>query len=164
MTWSTILLVVLLQAAGNGIWPATIAGWVALLASMAALGGLLIGTGKTIQRLNGYGDRLSRVENSQEEIKGAMATLQQVSANLLAAQGQLLEKIGDAKRHADECQTITRDLGIDLGSKMDELRRTLDRNERDIALQMRELTTELRTRGYIGPRAGLPRQPDDTTR
>ena len=62
--------------ATGGIWPLTLAGWIALALAVAAILGGFITAGRFLGTLNGFGVRLTDLEKAHEKAEGERATMQ----------------------------------------------------------------------------------------
>lgn len=126
-----------------GVWPATATGWASLLVATAALVSILYGYAKGIAKLNGYGERLQRQEGKVERLSAQATEFERQVARVTDAQERLLDRIGAAERSAEGCNANVTNFGIEIGSKVDDLRRTMEREARSAGERLVAVETKL---------------------
>jgi hypothetical protein len=131
------------------IWPISVAGWVTLVAAIAAPFAFAFGAGRVYAKLNGYGVRLAKVEKMQAEHAGGMVDVRNLMQSLMGAQATLLKEIGEATRGAATCNDGTKEMGERLANQIAKLDEKVTGWERETALELRGLTVELKARGLI---------------
>lgn len=105
------------------VWPTTVAGWVALAAGGIALLAALYTHAKNLANLNGMGRRLEKIEEAEERRTQQAADLVRMVERCTDAQVSLAERVAEAKKAADSCDDRARDHSIEIGAKIDDLRK-----------------------------------------
>lgn len=120
-------------ASPPGPWPETVAGWVALIASVGAVIAMLWGYAKFLAQLNGLGGRVDKLE--KEQAAAAARDTQHLLAleRVIGAQTQIIRDQGEQARALDEARDSTRDFAIDIGSKLDHLSKAMTDGQRQTA-------------------------------
>lgn len=112
-----------LPAPPTELWPTTVMGWVALGAAVLALVGGIMAWGRLLEKLNGYGERLKKVEGDVQGIHGTMEEHRRALESITAANAALAERLGEAKKAAETCTEDMREYALDIGTKLDAWRR-----------------------------------------
>lgn len=126
------------------VWPITVAGWVTLVVAVLGLLGVLYTYAKNIAQLNGLGARVTKVEDAQKKTEERELLWIRSLDKVLAAQEGLLEKIGAANHGATACGEDMQKYAVEIGSKFDELRRTVNDEGRKAGERLQAVETELR--------------------
>lgn len=142
-------LLVLMQSTKSTIpesfWPVTGAGWVALVASVLALLGALIGGlwsyFKVVEQIDGAGKRIKVLEEwkTQEEGRELEKTL--AYERMANAQESLLREIGRATTEAHQCGIDTEAMGRQIGEKIELFMTEFRRSDRDTRDRLTRLET-----------------------
>lgn len=151
----------------ESILPSSVLGWL----SVVTAGGLLIDRirnrgkkeGVDEATINGLGARVRDVETNHERLEGQFLEHQRTVDRILAQNGQLLTEIGRAERSAGQCREDTERYTLEIGSKVDTLRREVlaelgsartDFSERTgkIEVDIGKLTTEVKLRAEFDAR------------
>lgn len=138
------------------VWPTSVGAWIAVLVS----GGLLIDRirnrgkreGVDESTLNGMGSRIEKVEKGQERMEGQFSEHQRSVDRVLHEHGQLLTQIGQAKNSSDRCLDDMQKFTIDIGSKIDQLRREVVDQVGGIKVSLEAVKTEVRLRAEFEER------------
>lgn len=137
-----------------------------LPSNLGALLAMLISAGLLIDRiknrgkkegvdestLNGMGTRIGKVEESQKRMEGQFTEHQRSVDRVLHEHGQLLTAIGQAKNASDRCLDDMQKFTIDIGSKIDGMRRELVDQVSGIKVSLEAVKTEVRLRAEFEER------------
>lgn len=102
--------------------------------------------------VNDFGARVGKVEAANKVFEGQFSEHQRQLAEVLAQNGQLLREIGHAEKGADQCREDTEKFAINIGVKVDEMRRELSGKIGDLTVQLEGVKTEVRLRAQFGER------------
>lgn len=128
-------------------WPVSIGGWVALFGGIFSVGAVVLGWGKLLEKLNGYGGRLQEVEKAQEESRGHRQALQRQVDRILDQHETMISQLGEAKRSSERCNEETQDMAISIGSKIDEMRRDVNTMNLQLSQRIKAVETVLKLKG-----------------
>lgn len=129
------------------ILPVTASGWVALLGAVFSSGAVVLGWGKLLEKLNGYGERLSDVERAQNESLGHRTAMQRQIDRILDQHETLISLLGEAKRSSEKCSEETQDVAINIGSKIDTVSREVNGMNLQLSQRIKAVETILRIKG-----------------
>jgi hypothetical protein len=140
-----MFLSILLLVPGDGIpvLPSSIAGWITIIVALAAIAGTIWSHGKARGELNGFGERLKKVEDEQRKSEGERDADRINISRLLGQHDTILGIIGGARESAESCIEQTRDLGIEIGSEVAELGNKINRMELAIVQRLTAVETTL---------------------
>lgn len=148
MTGSFQLLAILVLQAVHAdalqVWPVTVAGWVTLTLAVLGLIGALYSYAKTMVHLNGLGERVTAVENRQTRAEEREQQILRAIDKMTTAQDELLKEVGRAHASAATCSKEMEEYAIDVGAKVDELRRIVNDEGRKAGERLQAVETELR--------------------
>jgi hypothetical protein len=138
------------------VWPTSVGAWIAVFLS----GGLLIDRIKNRGKkegidetaLNGIGSRVEKVEKAQERMDGQFQEHQRSVDRVLGEHGNLLTALGKAERSSERCLDDMQKFTIDIGSKIDNLRREVVEQVSDIKVSLEGVKTEVRLRAEFEER------------
>jgi biopolymer transport protein ExbB/TolQ len=137
----------MIQAVGTmQVWPVSLVGWIQFAVLILAIVAQFIAWGKFLEKLNGYGVRLTKVEESQIAGRQHKQDLQRVSDRILDQHAAMLERLGEAKRTAEKCDEDTVELGISIGSRIDEMRREINEMNLNLSQRLKSVETVLKIR------------------
>lgn len=132
------------------VWPATVAGWVALAASIIALVLYPIAFGKSrgrmLEQMNGLGRRTAKVEKDYERIDVENSERRREIDRVLAQHEEILRIVGEAKRSAEQCREDATDHSLRIGVQVSETLAAVTKMELRMAERLTALETELRMR------------------
>ncbi|MEP6990080.1 MAG: hypothetical protein ABJA80_04050 [bacterium] len=128
----------------NGVWPITIAGWIALVIAVLGLLGVLYSYAKNMATLNGLGARVSDVEKAQKANEAREIEWIRALDRVTASQEALLERIGQASKGAQSCSEDMERYAIEIGSKFDHLTKVVNEEGRRAGERLQAVETELR--------------------
>ncbi len=137
------------SVAPGGFWPATAVGWITTFGFVLMLIGAVIGWGKMLEKLNGYGGRLSEVESEQEKALGAAIVTQRTLDRILDQHDGILKQLGEAKRTAEKCGEDTDAMGYRIEAKVDAVRDQVTKVTLDVAQRLAGLEARLVTAKII---------------
>lgn len=82
----------------EGFWPVTIVGWLTVVTVIVTLGVQLVGMGKFLEKLNGFGKRLTATEQNTARLDGAQSQVALALQALTIADQNMGERLarGDA--------------------------------------------------------------------
>ena len=120
--------------------PTSLGGWLAVLTA----GGLLIDRIKNRGKkdavdettLNGLGDRVTKTEHKFDRLDGQFTEHQRAVDRVLVQNENLLREIGKSERSVQQCHDDTEKFSIELGTKVDTMRR-------DVLAEVRQTRDEL---------------------
>jgi hypothetical protein len=118
-------------------------GVVALILSAIALAGVFVGYGRWLEKLNGVGRRVHKLETESAAGMVEHLTLSRQIDKLIEQHGQMLEKIGESKRSAESCHEDTEQMGIRIGSAVSDLTREVAAMNSDLATRITRVETIL---------------------
>lgn len=130
----------------SGIWPVTIMGWVTLLVAIAAGIGTIIGWGRLIEKLNGYGSRLKEVEEDIVSIKTTQQQQTLALERVTAANESIMRELGAARRGAETCTENMKDYALEIGTKIDTWRREMGHDFTDLRQRLADIDKDLSAR------------------
>jgi hypothetical protein len=116
---------VVLPQAPTSVWPITLMGWVTLIVSIAGALGMFIAWGRLLEKLNGYGGRLEKVEGDVKTLTGIVEAQSRALERVTAVHEAMLQQLGKAEKSAEQCSEDMGQYARDLGARMDEWRREL---------------------------------------
>lgn len=124
--------------------PITVTGVMAFLLSLAALLSIIYGYAKGLARLNGYGERLNQHKVTMETFRAQATEFERQVQRVTVAQEQLLREIAAAQKTAEGCGAQMQDFAIQIGSKIDEMRRESRNEARETGERLASLETAVR--------------------
>lgn len=138
------------------VWPTSVGAWVAVVVS----GGLLFDRIKNRGKkegidesvLNGMGERVQKVETAQTALEGRFLEHQRSVDRLIDQHSQLLNQIGKAEKSSERCFDDMQKFTIDIGSKIDNLRREVVDQVGAIKVSLAEVKTEVNLRAKFDER------------
>lgn len=129
----------------EGWLPTTATGWITTVGFIGLLGKEIWKRGQkeavSEAAFNGMGARVTAAEKKNEQLFGQFQEHQRTVDRILLSNEKLLLEIGHAERSAQQCRDDTDRYTIEIGSKVDTLRR-------EVLAELRE------TREEFGDRAG----------
>ncbi len=87
----------------TGIWPVTISGWFGLFLSVISAGAIVIGWGKMLEKLNGYGKRLDTAETQLARMDERSDQFKLDIQRMLDAQANEVKTMSQIDAKADAC-------------------------------------------------------------
>lgn len=109
--------------APTSIWPQTVMGWVTFFISIGAGIGMIVAWGRLLEKLNGYGQRLTDVEGKVDKLAGLVAEQTRSLDLVRAVHEAMLKQLGKAERSAEQCGEDMGEYAREIGSKLDAWRR-----------------------------------------
>jgi hypothetical protein len=123
--------------------PNTATGWITTIGFLGLLGKEIWKRGQkeavSEETINGMGARIEAVERSNSQLVGQFQEHQRTVDRILASNEKLLVEIGHAEKGAAQCREDTEKYTLEIGSKVDTLRR-------EILAELREAREELSNR------------------
>lgn len=155
------LLIVLQRAAasGEGLWPSSVSGWVALATGVGAfIWSVVLGIyayGKTkarqeaaeerlTERLNGFGLRLERTEAFEDRMNGMDSERVRHLDRIDAEHQNLHREAGEAKASAEGCADKMVQHAIELGVLVRELEKRVGQFELAISQRVKGVETDIK--------------------
>jgi hypothetical protein len=127
MTALTLALVLLAAIpAPESFWPATVVGWITVVGFIGGSVVYLIDRGRREEKINGWGKRVDETAGELAHIRGVQEEHARVMAGIVAAQERITEALGEAKKSAEDCETTAERHAIELGTKVDDMRRSIE--------------------------------------
>lgn len=116
------------EAAESGapFWPVTIVGWITTLGFIGGLSLYLIDRGKREEKINGWGRRVDETVEEMTKVKGRQEGHERLMASIVADQVRITEALGKAVRAAEDCESGSERRTIEIGVKVDEMRRSIE--------------------------------------
>jgi SMC interacting uncharacterized protein involved in chromosome segregation len=137
----------MIQAVGTmQVWPVSLVGWIQFAVLILAIVAQFIAWGKFLEKLNGYGVRLTKVEESQIAGRQHKQDLQRVTDRILDQHAAMLERLGEARHTSEECREETVELGISIGTRIDEMRRGINEMNLNLSQRLKSVETVLKIR------------------
>lgn len=136
--------------------PTSIAGWLGVTLSIGLVIDRIRNRGKREgvdeAQLNGLGERVKTVEANHERLEGQFIEHQRTVDRVLTANAQLLTEIGRAERASSLCREDTERYTLEIGSKVDTLRREVLAEVGTLNTSVARLETEVRLRAEFDAR------------
>ena len=134
--------------------------------NLGALLAMLISAGLLIDRVknrgkkegvdeatvNGLGVRISKTETNIDRLFGQFAEHQRTVDRVLGANENLLKEIGHAEKGASQCREDYERFTIEIGTKVDDMRRELSGKIGELAIQLKGVETEVKLRAQFDER------------
>lgn len=129
----------------ESILPTSLIGWLTTIGLVVSVGERIWNRGKhqgvSEQTVNGMGVRVKAIEDGYARLEGQFTEHQRSVDRVLGQNEHLIKELGKAERGTDQCREDTEKFSIEIGSKVDTMRR-------DVLQELRE------TREEFGSRAG----------
>jgi hypothetical protein len=113
-------------ASGAPFWPVTIVGWITALGFIGGLALYLIDRGKREEKINGWGRRVDETVEEMRKVSGKQEEHARLMASIVADQVRITEALGEAKKGAEDCEASSERHTIEIGVKVDEMRRSIE--------------------------------------
>lgn len=116
------------EAAESGpqFWPATIVGWITTLGFIGGLALYLVDRGKREEKINGWGKRVDDFKEELATVRGTQEEQARIMAGIVADQVRFAEAMGKAVRASEDCEAGSERRTIEIGVKVDEMRRSIE--------------------------------------
>jgi len=128
------------------IAPVSIGAWVALVLSVATAISIPIGWGKWIEKLNGMGTRVNKLELEAESARSEREQATIDMTRLIDQNARTLEAMGDHRRSTEVCREDTENLGIKIGAAVHELSGDVNAMKNDLSNRLTRVETILTER------------------
>jgi hypothetical protein len=139
------------------IAPVSLGAWVALVLSIVTSIAIPVGWGKWLQRmddmegrilekLNGVGGRVTKLELEAESARARDESSHLEVTRLIDQNARTLEAMGEHRRSTEVCREDTENLGIKIGSAVDELSREVHGMNNDLSNRLTRVETILTER------------------
>lgn len=135
----------------DSFWPTTAIGWLTFVVAVGGLIGMIYRHAKTLNALNGLGGRVDAVEQRLSIIDGQNIERDKAFALMVQANAQLIQQIGEAKKSSEQCDSNSEQYFVQIGSKIDEMRRELGSKSELYVGKFAAIETELRIRNQARP-------------
>ena len=136
--------------------PTSVVGWLGTITTAALLIDRIRNRGKKEgvdeTQLNGLGERVKAVESNHGRLEGQFIEHQRTVDRVLTANAQLLTEIGRAERASSLCREDTERYTLEIGSKVDTLRREVLAEVGTLNTSVAKLETEVRLRAEFDAR------------
>lgn len=128
----------------ENVWPVTVTGWVTLIASLGTLVIIPVSYGKWLEKMNGLGRRMKRIEDEQERARGTDVARQREIDRVLGQHEDLLRLVGESKRSAEQCLTDAEQHALEIGAQCSEILKAQNKMELGLSQRLTALETEVR--------------------
>jgi hypothetical protein len=128
----------------QGVWPITIIGWLTTIGMVFSVGAVILGWGKLLEKLNGYGERLNTVEKNQGEARIHRQELQRNLDRILDQHAVMLERLSEAKSTSERCDDDMQEIAINIGSRLDTVQRDINGMNLQLSQRLRAVETVLK--------------------
>ena len=127
-----------------GFWPLTFTGWATLIGMIFSVGAVILGWGKLLEKLNGYGERLNIVEKNQGEARVHRQELQRNLDRVLDQHQTMLERLSEARQTSEKCNEDVQDVAINIGARIDAVSRDINAMNLSLSQRIRAVETVLK--------------------
>lgn len=87
----------------ESFWPVTVVGWLTIATVLITLGVQLVGMGKFLEKLNGFGSRLTVNEQTAARLEGAQSQTALSMQALTIADTQMVERFSRSDTRIERC-------------------------------------------------------------
>jgi len=137
-----------MQLAPAGIWPITVSGWITMVSVIVGLlatgGGAVYGWGRWTQTLNGFtgsisnqvngfGERVTTTENRLAAVEEHDRSMQRIIDTVLLQHGNILERLGEARRASEQGSTDMDVMATRIESKLDLVRESVTKIDKELS-------------------------------
>jgi hypothetical protein len=112
--------------APESFWPATVVGWITVAGFVAGSIVYLIDRGRREEKINGWGKRVDDTASALEHIRGTQEEHARLMAGIVATQERITEALGESRRASEDCESNAERHSIEIGVKVDEMRRSIE--------------------------------------
>lgn len=130
-------------ATPEGFWPVTAVGWVTAFGFILTVGGIVVGWGKMIEKLNGYGSRLTETEQAQSLADGKTQGIVLNVDRILNQHDLILKALGEAKRTAEKCGEDSDAIALRIENRLDVIKAELATVNLNLAQRLASVETRL---------------------
>jgi hypothetical protein len=134
----------------SSVLPDNLGEWLTTTVALISIGATIWSHGKSRGELNGFGERLRKVEDAHKQSEGERDADRLNISRLLGQHDTILGIIGGARESADRCSEQTRDLGIDIGAQVSDLGMKINKMELALVQRLTAVETTLRLRPPSG--------------
>ncbi len=110
----------------SSFWPTTIVGWITTAGFLASIGLFFIDRGKREQKINDWGERVNVWGEDVKRLEGTMGEHEKLMVGIVTTQERITLELGKATTKAEDSEATSERHAIELGVKVDEMRRSLE--------------------------------------
>lgn len=125
LTIAMVLLIALPEPPA-AFWPTTVVGWITVLGFIGILIGYIVERTRRDEKINGWGARVDEFGKELATVRGTQEEHAKVMAGIVAAQERIVEELGKATKAAEDCEATSERHTLELGSKVDDMRRSIE--------------------------------------
>lgn len=107
---------------GIPVWPQSVAGWLAMFASILALLGIAVSHGRQVQTINGLGSRVGKMEKGDERRDTKVIELDGQVRRILDQHEMLIKLLGETRGESVRAHEDYEAMAEQLAVKIDTLR------------------------------------------
>lgn len=105
------------------VLPTSVAGWLGIIGTFGLAVGAVLAWGRWVEHLNGLGKRVEKTEQAEERRMQQATDLVRMVERCADTQTSLVERVAEARKAAEACDDKARDHSLELGVKIDDLRK-----------------------------------------